>query len=167
MTKRWTRRELITAATAMGATLAWGKARAAPSRRRWVERRDRFAQGVASGDPAPNSVLLWTRGSAAGTAAAVALTVEVAEDAAFERVVATAPVRALAAADHTCRVLVGGLAPASTYWYRFTDESGNGSRVGRTRTAPADDDPKPVRFAFVSCQNVCEGAQNTYRRMIF
>jgi hypothetical protein len=59
-----------------------------------VERRDRFAQGVASGDPAPDSVLLWTRASAAGSAAAVALTVEVAEDPAFERVVATAPVRA-------------------------------------------------------------------------
>ncbi|HXT20068.1 MAG TPA: alkaline phosphatase D family protein [Thermoanaerobaculia bacterium] len=167
MTKRWTRRELITAAAAMGATVAWGKATAKPSRTRWTERREHFAQGVASGDPAPDSVLLWTRASAAGSAAAFALTVEVAEDAAFERVVATAPVRALAAADHTCRVLVGGLKPASVYWYRFTDESGNGSRIGRTRTAPADDDPRPVRFAFVSCQNVCEGAQNAYRRMIF
>jgi alkaline phosphatase D len=39
--------------------------------------------------------------------------------------------------------------------------------VGRTRTAPAPDDPRPVRFAFVSCQNVCEGAQNAYRRMAF
>ena len=99
MTKRWTRRELITAAAAMGATVAWGGAKAKPSRTRWTERREHFAQGVASGDPAPESVLLWTRASAAGSAAAVALTVEVAEDAAFERVVATAPVRAPAAAS--------------------------------------------------------------------
>jgi alkaline phosphatase D len=162
-----TRREFIAAAAAMGATLAWGDAKPKPSRARWVERRDLFAQGVASGDPAPDSVLLWTRASAAGDAAAFPLTVEVAEDPEFGRVIAAAPTRALAAADHTCRVLVGGLRPGRTYWYRFLDESGRGSRIGRTRTAPADDDPRPVRFAFVSCQNVCEGAQNAFRRMIF
>ena len=43
----------------------------------------------------------------------------------------------------------------------------DGSRVGRTITAPAVDDPRPVRFAFVSCQNANQGAQNAYRRMIF
>src|SRR5690348_17978505 len=57
--------------------------------------------------------------------------------------------------------------PASEYWYRFTDEDGNGSRIGRTRTAPRRDDPRPARFAFVSCQDVCEGALNAYRRMIW
>src|SRR5919199_855824 len=162
---RVTRRDFVRAAAAMGATFAWGDVLAVTSRRRWVERRDLFAEGVASGDPASNGVLLWTRASSGGQAAAVPLTVELAEDAAFKRVTATARTRAVAAADHTCRVLVGGLRPATTYWYRFTDEQGNGSRVGRTRTAPADDDPRPVRFAFVSCQNVCEGAQNAYRRM--
>jgi alkaline phosphatase D len=165
---RVTRREFVAgAAAAMGATFAWSAPRPARSRTRWVERRDLFAQGVASGDPAPDSVLLWTRASSAGGADAVALTVEVAEDAAFTRVIASAPTRALAAADHTCRVLVGGLRPARTYWYRFTTASGEGSRIGRTRTAGAPDDPAPVRFSFVSCQNVCEGAQNAYRRMIF
>ena len=57
--------------------------------------------------------------------------------------------------------------PRSVYWYRFTDADGFGSRIGRTLTAPSDDDPRPVRFAFVSCQNVNQGAQNAYRRMIF
>lgn len=137
------------------------------SRARWIERRDLFAEGVASGDPAPDSVLLWTRFSAGESEVTIPLTVEVAEDPDFERVVATAPTRALLAADHTCRVLVGGLEPARTYWYRFIDESGRGSRIGRTRTAPAADEHLPVHFAFVSCQNVCEGAQNAYRRMIF
>jgi alkaline phosphatase D len=47
------------------------------------------------------------------------------------------------------------------------DEEGNGSRIGRTMTAPGPDDPRPARFAFVSCQDVCEGALNAYRRMIF
>ena len=53
------------------------------------------------------------------------------------------------------------------YWYRFTDDSGAGSRVGRTITAPSASDPRPVRFAFVSCNSVNEGAQNAYRRMIW
>jgi alkaline phosphatase D len=64
-------------------------------------------------------------------------------------------------------VLVGGLKPARTYWYRFTDSEGNGSRIGRTITAPAANDPRPVNFAFVSCQSVNEGKLNGYRRMIF
>jgi alkaline phosphatase D len=64
-------------------------------------------------------------------------------------------------------VLVGGLKPSQVYWYRFTDAKGFGSRVGRTITAPSITDPRPVRFAFVSCQNANQGAQNAYRRMIF
>src|SRR5262249_1702679 len=147
---RVTRREFLRAAAAMGATLAWGDALAAPSRTRWVERRELFAEGVASGDPAADSVILWTRASSAGQAAEAPLTVEGAEDAACTPVIATARARALAAADHTCRVLVGGLKPATTYWYRFADAQGNGSRIGRTRTAPADDDGRRVSFAFVS-----------------
>ena len=60
-----------------------------------------------------------------------------------------------------------GLKPARDYWYRFTDADGNGSRIGRTITAPRPDDPRPVNFAFVSCQTVNEGTLNGYRRMIF
>ncbi len=41
------------------------------------------------------------------------------------------------------------------------------SRVGRTLTAPAPDDDRPVRFAFVSCQDVTNSALNAYRRMIY
>ena len=69
--------------------------------------------------------------------------------------------------DWTCRVLVGGLKPDHVYWYRFTDGDGYGSRLGRTITAPGIDEPRAVRFAFVSCQSVNEGAQNAYRRMIW
>ena len=50
-----------------------------------MERRDLFAEGVASGDPDSTSVLLWTRASVAGPAPTVNLKVEVAEDAAFAR----------------------------------------------------------------------------------
>ncbi|WP_206367549.1 alkaline phosphatase D family protein [Sphingomonas sp. HDW15A] len=158
------RRDFMQLAAAMGASLAWtGTARA--SRVKWTERRDLFPEGVASGDPDPNSIILWTRRPF--ESGRQLLTVEVAEDVGFRRVVAQAPAPVSAASDWTTRVLVGGLKPARTYWYRFTDSTGNGSRVGRTITAPAANDPRAVNFAFVSCQDINEGKLNGYRRMIF
>jgi len=161
------RRQFLQLAAAMGATLAWGCAAVRPSSSGWRERRDLFPQGVASGDPDDNSVLLWTRRPYDDGRERATLLVEVAEDAAFARVVATASAPVLAKADWTCRVLVGDLPPAGEYWYRFVDEDGNGSRIGRTLTAPAPDDARPAKFAFVSCQSLPEGAMNAYRKMIF
>ena len=160
------RRHFLKLAAAMGATLAWGCASVHPSTSGWRERRELYPQGVASGDPDADSVLLWTRRPYADGRDSAMLIVEVAEDAAFTRVIATASAKVQAASDWTCRVLVGHLPPAGEYWYRFVDEAGNGSRIGRTLTAPADDDPRPARFAFVSCQCLPEGYNNGYRRMI-
>ncbi|HSE13198.1 MAG TPA: alkaline phosphatase D family protein [Rudaea sp.] len=170
--KKVSRREFLAVAASIGAVAAFARggvagARAAKSRVNWTERRDLYPEGVASGDPHADSVLLWTRRPGADAHESVHLTCEVATDAAFEHVVATADAKVSAASDWTCRVLVGGLQPAREYWYRFTDADGAGSRVGRTLTAPSDDDARPVHFAFVSCQNVNDGAQNAYRRMIF
>jgi alkaline phosphatase D len=162
-----TRRSFFEAAAALGAAAAWGRPAGRKSKTQSRERRDLFPQGVASGDPESTGVLLWTRRPPAEGNPATRLTVEVAEDDSFERVVATASAPISAASDWTCRVLVGGLKPGRVYWYRFTDPNGFASRVGRTRTAPALDDRRPVRFAFVSCQNANDGAQNAYRRMIF
>ena len=159
------RREFIQGAAAIGATLAFaGPARAA--RATWRERRDLFPEGVASGDPDHQSVILWTRRPFEKGEREV-LTVEVAEDEAFRHVVARAPAPVSRAADWTSRVLVAGLKPARTYWYRFTDADGNGSRVGRTITAPDPADGRAVSFAFVSCQDINDGTLNAYRRMIF
>jgi alkaline phosphatase D len=160
-----TRRDFIKMAAAMGAAWAWGRS-ARASRVSWRERRDLFPEGVASGDPDATSVILWSRRPFA-RGKRHRLRVEVAEDPAFRHVVAHASARVSAAADWTCRVLVGGLKPARAYWYRFTDAGGNGSRIGRTITAPAPDDPRPAHFAFVSCQSVNDGKLNAYRRMIF
>src|SRR5690348_12919957 len=170
-----TRREFVRLAAAMGASLAWGGA-ARASTTGWHERRDLYPEGVASGDPDPSSVILWTRRPFEDPRAGAPgvkpsgrrlLTVEVAEDDAFRRVVAKASAPVSAESDWTTRVLVGHLKPARVYWYRFTDGQGNGSRVGRTITAPPANDPRPVQFAFVSCQTVNEGKLNGYRRMIF
>lgn len=161
------RRQFLASAAALGMSGIWAtRAAAAPSTIAWREDRARYPQGVASGDPDPHSVILWTR-RPFDTGDRHELTVEVALDRAFARVVATARVPVLAASDWTCRALVGGLAPATVHWYRFTDETGAGSRIGRTITAPRANDPRPVRFAFVSCNSINEGAQNAYARMIW
>jgi len=160
-----TRREFVQLAAALGASLAWGGS-ARASTTSWHERRDLYPEGVASGDPDPSSVILWTRRPFESGGRRV-LTVEVAEDDAFRRVVAKASAPVSAESAWTTRVLVGHLKPARVYWYRFADGEGNGSRVGRTITAPLANDPRPVNFAFVSCQSVNEGKLNGYRRMIF
>ncbi len=156
------RRQFVALAAALGATAAWTSPKAAPSPLKWTERHDLFPQGVASGDPQADSVILWTRHPSGGP-----LSVEVAEDQTFQRVVATAQAAPTAESGWTTRVLVGGLKPSREYWYRFVGADGAGSRIGRTLTAPAPDDPRQVRFAFVSCQNANQGAMNAWRRMIF
>jgi len=147
----------------MGAAAALGKSSDA-SHSPWKERRELFPEGVASGDPDHHSVILWTR---VGDPRIEKLFVEVSEDKGFTRIAASAAARVSAEADWTCRVLAGGLKPSRVYWFRFMLPDGSGSRVGRTMTAPLPDDPRPVRFAFVSCQNANQGAQNAYRRMIY
>src|SRR5947209_15761170 len=101
------RREFVQLAAAMGASLAWGGA-ARASTTGWHERRDLYPEGVVSGDPDATSVILWTRrpfedarAGAPGVKSVKSsrrhvLTVEVAEDDAFRRVVAkaSAPVSA-------------------------------------------------------------------------
>ena len=161
------RRAFAAQAAALGAALAFGPASAHPAAVARNERRDLFPQGVASGDPRADSVILWTRRAPDSDRATHRLAVEVARDPGFADVVARGDVEVSAATDWTCRFLAAGLKPAREYWYRFIDEAGNASRPGRTLTAPADDDDRPVNFAFVSCQDVTQGAMNAYRRMLW
>src|SRR3954451_22240147 len=108
------RREFVQLAAAMGAALAWsGPARS--SRTNWRETRKLYPEGVASGDPDASSVILWTRRPFESGGRRV-LTVEVAEDDGFRRVVATASAPVSAESDWTTRVLVGHLKPARVYW---------------------------------------------------
>ena len=167
MSRQTTRRSLLAQAAAVGAALAFGQSCAhAPTATR-TERRNLYPQGVASGDPMPDSVILWTRRAPDAGVSAHRLMVEVAGDESFANIVARGDVEVSAATDWTCRFLAAGLRPAREYWYRFVDEAGNMSRIGRTLTAPTASDDRPVRFAFVSCQDVTNGALNAYRRMIY
>ena len=100
------RRSFLKAATAIGASLAWVEP-ARASRVEWRERRDLYPQGVASGDPDARSVILWTR-RPFDNGTRHLLTVEVAEDEAFHRVIAHAQAPVSSAADWTARVLIAG-----------------------------------------------------------
>jgi alkaline phosphatase D len=106
-----------------------------------------FPQGIASGDPAPDGVLLWTR-----VATAARVQYEVAADREFVEVVVAGEAEVDPDRDRTVRVEISGLAPGGVYWYRFIAD-GVVSPVGRTRTAPAPDADVPVRIALASCQD--------------
>ena len=95
------RRSFLKAAAAIGASLAWVEP-ARASRVEWRERRDLYPEGVASGDPDSHSVILWTRRPFESGGRRV-LTVEVAEDDAFRRVVAKASAPVSAESDWTTR----------------------------------------------------------------
>ena len=131
-----------------------------------------FTLGVASGEPRPDSVVLWTRLApdplAAGggmPAVAVPVRYDVAADDAFLRIVHAGVTVAEPDHAHSVHVAVGGLEPGRWYWYRFATAAG-ASPVGRTRTAPAEgSSPAALRFAFASCQQYEHGWYSAYRHM--
>ncbi|MBM7365530.1 alkaline phosphatase D family protein [Gordonia hydrophobica] len=136
-----------------------------------------FRHGVASGDPLPNGVIIWTRVTptaaatpGSGRGAPSTLTWEVASDKGFGSIVASGSTSTDASRDHTVKVDVAGLAPRTRYWYRFRVTGGPAagavSPIGRTRTAPAADaDVASVKFGVVSCSNWEAGYFAAYRHL--
>ncbi|OEJ31590.1 alkaline phosphatase D family protein [Streptomyces subrutilus] len=165
------RRRTVVLAAAATAALAPLTALGAPAAHA-AEGIPAFLHGVASGDPLPDGILLWTRvtptaeavpGSGLGPAVPVGW--EVAADRNFAGVVASGTVTASAATDHTVKVDVRGLRPQTPYWYRFT-AGGAVSPVGRTRTTPGHDvTTSGVRFGVVSCANWESGYFSAYRHL--
>ncbi|MFD6363404.1 alkaline phosphatase D family protein [Streptomyces roseolus] len=163
-----TRRTVVKAATAVAAPALLGAAAPALADAPVPA----FLHGVASGDPLPDGVLLWTRVTpspeavpGSGLGADVRVDWEVAEDRAFTRVVASGAATASATTDHTVKADVRGLRPATAYFFRFT-AGGAVSAAGRTRTAPAADSAAPgVRFGVVSCANYEAGHFSAYRHL--
>ena len=154
MATRLTRRTLLRG-IASGALLPWWTA---VGPRAAAATSAAFPWGVASGDPDAESIVLWTRVASPRLEARVRW--EIAEDPAFERVVEQGELRTDVRDDHHAKVLVGGLAPGDTYFYRFTWD-GNRSLVGRTRTLPVG----PISewtLAVASCSNYPFGYFNAY-----
>jgi alkaline phosphatase D len=125
---------------------------------------DPFTLGIASGDPSPTGVVLWTRLAPDPLAVGGGLPAEpyevrfeVARDEAFHAIVRRGSAVALPDEAHSVRVEVFGLGPRHEYFYRF--KAGDAiSPVGRTRTTPPGNAMvEAVTFAFVSCQNFAEG----------
>lgn len=118
-----------------------------------------FLHGVASGDPRPDAVVLWTRVTTP-EAQPVEVRWTVAHDPDLADVVATGVAMAVADRDHTVKVDVTGLEPGRWYFYGFV-ALGACSLTGRTKTAP-DGEVDRVRFAVVSCSNYQAGFFNAY-----
>jgi len=140
------RRSLLVAATTLAAAprAAWAQTLSSGM----------FTHGVASGDPLPDGVVIWTRFTGE------ALSWEVAEDDAFRTIVQRGAARASFANDYCVKVDVRGLAPRQRYFYRFLAASGP-SITGQTRTAPASGGER-LGIAVFSCSNMPFGYFHAY-----
>jgi alkaline phosphatase D len=119
-----------------------------------------FTHNVASGEPGPDSVLLWTRYVNA-TGGPSKVRVEISESQDFAKIagggqMVTGPWR-----DHTVKITVDNLAPGRWHWFRFIAPDGSMSPVGRTKTLPVG---KAANFniAIFSCSNLGFGEFNAY-----
>jgi alkaline phosphatase D len=160
------RRQVLTGAATLAAAAALGAtARARPAA---ADTAAPFLLGVASGDPLPDAVMLWTRlvrdpfdaGSLPHRAIPVGW--EVAHDPAFRRLARRGTAVAHPALAHSVHVDVVGLEPGRDYFYRFhaLDQC---SPAGRTRTAPARwSHPQSLRAGIVNCQDYQNGYWPTY-----
>lgn len=122
-----------------------------------------FYHGVASGDPLPDRVIIWTRVTPASRVERVAVEWEVSEDEQFASIykadtTSTGPNR-----DYTVKIDVDALKPGKTYYYRFK-ALGYTSMAGRTKTATVDL-ADSIKFAVVSCSNWEWGYFNAYEKI--
>jgi len=129
-----------------------------------------FQQGVASGDPKPDRVVLWTRiePTAIGKAATedIALEYVIAKDPELTDIVARGSLTALASADHTVRLVPTGLSSGTTFHYRFNLPGGITTQVGRTKTAPDPTADVPVKFAMAACQDAIGRYYHSWRAFL-
>ncbi|GAA0560167.1 alkaline phosphatase D family protein [Paractinoplanes ferrugineus] len=133
-----------------------------------------FSMGVASGEPAPDSVVLWTRlapfplaedGHGGMSSADITVEWQVSATPSFARPVARGTSTARFADAHTVHAVAGGLAPDAEYYYRFRAQ-GHHSPTGSTRTAPAPGaSARDLVVLAASCANLEAGHFTAYRRM--
>lgn len=118
-----------------------------------------FYHGVASGDPYPESVVIWTRVTPDTQLPSITGTWEMAIDSTFNEIVQSGKFETDTTKDYTVKIIVNELEPGTTYFYRFSALGAN-SVIGTTKTAPVNADK--VKFAVVSCSNYQFGPFNAY-----
>lgn len=121
----------------------------------------RFRHGIASFDPAPDRVVLWTQLADATADETIALVV--ARDEALTDVVARAHLVVRADDGWTIAIEVDALDPGTAYHYAF-ETATERSVVGRARTAPAPGAAR-VRLAFTTCASYAHGFLHVYARI--
>ncbi|GIV32507.1 MAG: alkaline phosphatase [Chitinophagales bacterium] len=119
-----------------------------------------FVYGVASGDPLPNQVIIWTKLAPADTTQPATVNWRVAADTAFIQIVQSGLVTTDNSTDFTVKVDVAGLQPNTWYYYDF-ETGGIHSIRGRTKTAPVGQTTH-IRFAVVTCAKYSKGYFNAY-----
>ncbi|MER8222771.1 alkaline phosphatase D family protein [Streptomyces sp. NPDC094143] len=131
-----------------------------------------FTLGVASGDPLPDSVILWTRlapvpfqADSGLPAERVTVHWELAHDERFRRIARRGTATAHPEFHHTVHVEVGHLEAGRVYYYRF--RTGRWiSPTGRTRTAPGPGSRvASLALAAVSCQAYHDGYYTPYAHL--
>lgn len=138
--------------------LAAASLTAAMPRAAWAQSLARgvFTHGIASGDPLPDGIILWTR--FVGGDGRVAW--EVAEDESFTNIAQRGTARAAFASDYCIKVDVRGLQPGRAYFYRFLSGAGP-SFTGKTKTTPASGGEN-LTVAVFSCANFPFGYFHAY-----
>lgn len=117
-----------------------------------------FAHGVASGDPAMTSVVLWTRVS--GQSGPVDVKWSISSDPDMRRIAASGTASTDAGRDYTVKVVPDGLFAGTTYFYSF-EAAGTRSPIGRTRTLPGFSLDR-LGIAIASCSHYGFGHFNAY-----
>ncbi len=157
MTLPFNRRQLmLTGGAGLGALMLPGGALMAQQ----IANLRGFTHNVASGEPGPDSVLLWTR-YVPVRGGPVTLRAEIASDAAFATVVAGGQMTTGPWRDWTAKITLDGLMPGTRYFYRFIAPDGSMSPVGRTKTLPVGKVPS-FTMAVFSCSNLGFGWFNAY-----
>ena len=122
-----------------------------------------FTLGVASGLHSPTEAVLWTRVELVNSPSTTSVAWELADSPAFANVVATGTAAVSALSDGCVKVLVGGLAPDTSYWFRFSGDAVT-SPIGRARTLPLpSSSPTSLKLAFCSCQSYASGYYGAWR----
>ena len=162
------RRSFLKSAAAGGLLIAWPLAGASPVRAQFKS--NPFTLGIASGDPAPDGFVIWTRlapeplGARGGMAEApVEVTWQVAADPAMAQMVREGSAVARIEVAHSVHVEIDGLEPGRDYFYRFRAGDAE-TAIGRARTLPPPGAAvAELRFAAAGCQQWEGGYYTAWR----